>query len=102
MVLKIQTLTNEIVLLERKATATAMIVTTNHHINQPLTVLKGHVELLQVFGKDQFTDKSNKHFDAIHTSIKRIQEIISQMEEIENIEFTSYADGISMIDIEKK
>jgi CheY-like chemotaxis protein len=101
-VLKIQKLTDEVVALERKATAHAMVVTANHHINQPLTVLKGHVELLQVFGKDQFTEKSNKNFEAIHSSIKRIQEIITQMENIENIEFTSYADGINMIDIEKK
>lgn len=101
-VLKIKRLTAEVVELERKATANAMVVTANHHINQPLTVLKGHLELLQSFHRQEFTEKAEKHFEAIHSAIKRIQDIIIQMQNIDDVEFKPYTQGINMIEIEKK
>lgn len=102
-VLKIKQLQTEVVELEKKATMNAMIVTANHHINQPLTVLKGHVELMEaIVLTDEQKEKSKKHLDSIHSAIKRIQEIIDQMKNVDNVEYKSYTDGIDMIDIEKK
>jgi CheY-like chemotaxis protein len=100
-VLKIKNLTEENVQIEKLATVNAMIVTANHHLNQPLTVIKGHIELLETFSKDKFTEREEKHFKAIHQGIKRIQSIIEKLSKLKKIRFTTYTNGVNMIDIEK-
>lgn len=85
---------------EQKNSALAMAVTANHEINQPLMIISGNLEFLELYcGKDE---KNEKYIKRIKESISRIDNILKKMRDIEqteNLEFQQYAGGRSMINI---
>ncbi|MCC7429642.1 response regulator [bacterium] len=102
-VLKIQTLTKQLIEAEKVSTFAAMSVTTNHEINQPLTVLVGHTQILRVLVKSGklSVEAIEKHIDSIEKSAKKIIETLNKLREIEKPEFKDYIEGIKMIDLHK-
>ena len=95
--------------LERKSSALAMAVTANHELNQPLMILRGSVEMLEMTTPtEQLNEKQTQYFRNINKSIQRIQKILEQFKQIESVEYDEYADNEYMVkfddnnDIEKK
>lgn len=90
---------NEIIKLERKNSVLAMIATTNHEINQPLTSLLGNIELLEISLKNsEITEKQKLYFERIGKSVKNIKEILTKYRTASKFKFTKYIDDIKMID----
>ncbi len=84
--------------LERKSSALAMAVTANHELNQPLMILRGSVEMLEMTTPtEQLNEKQAQYFRNIHKSIQRIQKILDQFKQIESVEYDEYADNEYMV-----
>lgn len=84
--------------LERKSSVLAMIVTANHELNQPLAVLQGNMELLDIiynkFGK---IENLSKYLAKMRESLKKINSILQKYRENENFDFENYTDNTQMI-----
>ncbi len=84
--------------LERKSSALAMAVTANHELNQPLMILRGSVEMLEMTTPtEQLNEKQTQYFRNINKSIQRIQKILEQFKQIESVEYDEYTDNEYMV-----
>lgn len=95
---------DEIVKLERKNSILAMIVTTNHEINQPLTSALGNLQLLKIkLEKSKIEDKSlyNKHIVNIHKSLNTISHILKKYRDNDQYDISDYTNGIKMVDFKE-
>lgn len=95
---KIKNAQQEILGLERKNTALAMAVTANHEINQPLTVIKGYIQLLMLSLKNKdLSDKQLKYFQKMSQSADRIKYILKKFEDTDQIDLADYSStGVKM------
>ena len=83
--------------LERKSSALAMAVTASHEINQPLMILSGNIELLQLsLRNEKLTQKQRQHLEMIYKALARIQSILSMFKESNSVRFENYSDGTDM------
>jgi len=85
---------------ERAAAINQTVVTLNDKINNPLTVIQGHVELIQEnFSIDD--EKFDQSLELIQKSIQKCKKIMSKLQKIREPVVKLYADiGTSMIDID--
>lgn len=81
--------------LERKNAVLAMIVTANHEINQPLTVLRGNLELLE---RKLHEKKYEKYLLAMEQSLTRIDNILSKLRDLDEIKLKRYSGNTPMLD----
>jgi len=91
---------NELIKMEQKNLALAMAVTANHEINQPLMVIKGNLDLLQLNIHKLPKEESEKYFQRMNTAISRIEAILKKLREIENPIFKEYTEKTIMVDLE--
>lgn len=88
--------------LEQKNTLLAMVVTANHEINQPLTVLKGNLELFQKsLDKIELTGKQQNYLAKMEKSIEKIQDILNNIIDFDSAHFESYLEDRKMVVFEK-
>jgi len=75
------------------------VVTTNHQINQPLTVIMCNTELLM----ERFANYKDemKYLMTIMDESKKIRDILLKLTEIEKVNRTEYINGITMLNIDK-
>ena len=85
---------------ERASAINQTVVTLNDRINNPLTVIQGHVELIRKnFSIDD--EKFNQSLELIQESVQKCKEIMSKLQKIREPVVKLYADmGTSMIDID--
>ncbi len=87
---------------ERKSSALAMAVTASHEINQPLMILSGNIELLQLsLRNENLTQKQRQHLEMIYKALARIQSILSMFKESNSVRFENYSDGTDMAILDK-
>lgn len=81
----------------------ATVVSLNHEINQPLTVILNAVGLLNAELKSIIVKnaKVKSHFEFIARSTKRIQMILEKLKKLNKVKLIEYTPGVSMIDLEK-
>ena len=85
---------------ERAAAITETAVTINHEINNPLTAILGHAQLL-LMSKDKLPADVVAKLETIERSAIKIRETTSKLMAIIEPVTTPYASGLEMIDIEK-
>ncbi len=69
-----------------------------HNINQPLTVVMGHTDLLLT---DMGPDDPQRHsLEAIFKAGQEINEIVSKMNTARQYVTTPYVDGVDMVDFD--
>jgi hypothetical protein len=85
---------------ERAAAITETAVTINHEINNPLTAILGHTQLL-LMSKDKLPADVIAKLETIERSAIKIRETTSKLMAIIEPVTTPYASGLEMIDIEK-
>ncbi len=91
---------NEIIKLERTTSVSAMAVTANHEINQPLTVLQGNLDLLEIqLSGDQDT---MKYLEKARQAAQKIRDIVARYKDIENYRFADYSKKTKMVVLEDK
>ncbi len=83
--------------LERIRSAYAMAVTANHELNQPLMVLKGRLELLQM-SMDESNDSQMKQMQKIEKAFDEVMSVLEKYRKSNrNIHFELYAEDEEMV-----
>ncbi len=97
---KLQSAQKEIIQLERSNSVSAMAVTANHEINQPLTVLQGNLDLLEI--KLVNCTDSIKYLEKARGAAQKIRDIVVRYKDIENYRFGDYSKNTKMVILEDK
>lgn len=88
----------EILKLEKTTTVLAMAVTANHEINQPLTVIKANLDMINLCAESNAVyDKVKKYIQRIDESIDSITQILERFKKTEEIEFNDYGGNTIMV-----
>lgn len=89
------------VLIKRKEMDTfhALVITANHEINQPLTVLSGNLELLEIMLKEKTSEKVTHSIKSAQTAAGKISKILKKLRSIEKPEYIDYYKKRMMINI---
>jgi tetratricopeptide (TPR) repeat protein len=90
---------SEMLRVEQRNTALALAVRTNEDMNQPLMVIKGSCELLKIQTKNFLTEKQEKYFTRMFSSIERIESILTKIQQIDPTATQEYAAEAKMFDI---
>jgi two-component system, sensor histidine kinase and response regulator len=87
---------------EQKNTFSATVVTANHKIKQPLTLMSlSSAALKREINKDVISKEAIlKRINYIDTAIKEISEVLNQLNSIKRPVFSDYVKDIKMIDCE--
>ncbi len=95
---KLKDAQNAIVELERKNTALAMGITTNHEMNQPLMVISANLEMLQEsVALHGLTEKENQIFGNIKAAFSQITNILKKYREAVDVSYEEYLDNEFML-----
>ena len=80
----------------------ASVVTTNHEINQPLTVILNAIGLLKAELKEEAEKdiKVYSHLNFISKAILRIQSILENFKKVKKITLKEYTPGVWMINLD--
>jgi nitrogen-specific signal transduction histidine kinase len=78
----------------------AMVVTANHEIKQPLSIITGYIEIL--VNDDNIDKKTKIKLRKIWANADKINYILEKLKNIEDPEYVDYANFTKMIDIENK
>jgi two-component system cell cycle response regulator len=82
---------DQLIELERKNSILAMAVTANHELNQPLTVIKGYIGMIESsIGPAHISDKQKKYFEKIDHSFNRIDTILRNFNETASVSIENY------------
>jgi len=81
----------QLIELERKNSILAMAVTANHELNQPLTVIKGYISMIEnSIVPELMTKKQRKYFQKIELSFERINIILKNFNETASVSIENY------------
>jgi len=86
----------EIRKLEQHNSIYAMAVTTNHELNQPLTVISGNLELLAKT-LDTQNEKINLYIRRLTNAVHQIDDILTKYRTQSGFRFTHYLDNTLMV-----
>lgn len=83
---------SKIVELEKTNLALAMAATTNHEINQPLTVLTGNLYLLRSSLPGSKMSKEQHHyFEMMDTAVMKIKKLLAKYRGVNSVRYQKYA-----------
>jgi DNA-binding response OmpR family regulator len=90
--------------LEQKNTYAATVVTTNHKIKQPLTLMSlSSAAIKRELNKDEISKENIlKRLAYIETAIKEINDVLNQLHAIKKPIFSDYVKNIKMIEVDKE
>ena len=76
-----------------------MVVTINHEINNPLTIISSNAQTLRILNKD-LDEKAKAKLIRIEDQVKRIAEVTERLRKLDEIATNEYIrDGEDMIDV---
>ncbi len=81
----------------RKAAIDELIVTVNHHINNPLTTILTYAELLRLATESGVGEKTVKGLDKIIEAAQQIKNVTHQLARMDRAESVAYLDNVSML-----
>lgn len=100
---RLQESQDEIIELEKQNTIMAMAVTTNHELNQPLTVMQGYLEMLkESIHPSDLTEKQWKFLNRIEDSFKRMNTILEKFRKSPSAQLQDYVKDKKMIVFDEK
>ncbi|MFZ0453762.1 MAG: response regulator [Ignavibacteriaceae bacterium] len=90
--------------VEKKNTFTATVVTTNHKIKQPLTLITlTAAAVKRELNKEPISkDAILKKLEYIEIAVNEINDVLNKMHAIKQPVFSEYVKNIKMIDVDKK
>jgi len=102
--LKLADARKQLIEAEKNKLFAATVVTANHKIKQPLTLMSlSAAAIKREIGKEIIsTEAINKRLDYITTAIKEINNILNQLHTIKKPVLSDYVKNIKMIDVDKK
>jgi DNA-binding response OmpR family regulator len=101
--LKLSDARKQLIEAERSKLFAATVVTANHKIKQPLTLMSlSAAAIKREISKEIIsTEAINKRLDYITTAIKEINNILNQLHTIKKPVLSDYVKNIKMIDVDK-
>lgn len=95
-------LEGEVIRMERLATVGQMVITVNHEINNPLTIITASAQAARLLNRD-LDDKTVAKLQMIETQVKRISAVTERLRTMEEVQAGDYInDGPKMIDIHQQ
>ena len=92
-------LEKELVKAEKLATVGQMVITINHEINNPLTIISSNAQTLRILNKD-LDEKAQAKLIRIEDQVKRIAEVTERLRKLDEVATNEYIrDGEDMIDV---
>jgi len=92
----------KVIELEQKNSVMAMVVTANHEINQPLTVVFGSLDLFKHFSKNNQLDANqNKFLNKIEENLLKIDTILKKYKYNDEFKFVNYGSSSKMVVFEE-
>ena len=89
---------DKIIELEKIKAIHAMVVTANHELNQPLTVLKGRLAIMdRLFEKAKLTEQVVQNLEKMHGAVEWIAEILHKYREFESVKISEYGENVEMV-----
>jgi tetratricopeptide (TPR) repeat protein len=98
---ELKTAQASIMKLERNAAVAATAVTASHEINQPLQVITGSLDLLEISVPEP-NERQTRHFAQAREAVKRIEGILSKLLAIEDVVFEPYSPSDNMLALHRK
>ncbi len=96
---KLQTAQNKLLIHERQIAMAELAGATAHELNQPLTVLLGSFELLEMdLAQD---DPLRKELKVIEQELERISNVVKKIGQLTHYETKSYVGQTTIVDLEK-
>jgi len=93
---------DKILELERKNTVLAMIVTTNHEFNQPLTALSCNLQLFsESSGENNLSESQKKYINNMHRAMRSMQTILTKYRNSMSFHFKKYDNKSNMVVFEE-
>lgn len=77
----------------------AMVITANHELNQPLSVLMGNIELLQCTANDKLSSKEKQCLERAIEATKNCSDILVKLRNIKEPKYKKYMDNLEMVDL---
>ncbi len=100
---KLKSAQEEIIQLEKKNSAFAMAVTANHEINQPLMILRGNLEMLEMsIAPGNIDPRQKRYISRVLSSMERIQSILDKFKQSTAIRFENYSENTPMVVFSEK
>jgi two-component system cell cycle response regulator len=102
--LKLSDARKQLIEAEKSKLFAATVVTANHKIKQPLTLMSlSAAAIKREIGKEIIsTEAINKRLDYITTAIKEINNILNQLHTIKKPVLSDYVKNIKMIDVDTR
>jgi two-component system, sensor histidine kinase and response regulator len=99
--LKLNEAHKRIIEIEKRTTFSALVVTTNHKIKQPLTLMSlSSTAIKREVAKDEISrDAILKKIAFIDIGIQEITDILNQLNAIKQPVFSNYSKDINMVDV---
>ena len=101
--LRLKALRERLVEMEKVATIGQVVITLSHEINNPLTIIVWHAELLRerVGSLTDIPPEVLDSLEAIGREAHRIQQVMTKLARVSRPAVTDYLPGTSMIDVER-
>lgn len=92
-------LERELVRVEKLATVGQMVITVNHEINNPLTIIAANAQSMRLLDKDM-DEKATRKLASIERQVKRISEVTERLRTMDEVASSEYIEaGPDMIDV---
>ena len=92
-------LEKELLRVEKLATVGQMVITINHEINNPLSIISNNAQALRLLNPD-FDEKTVRKLRSVEEQVKRIAEVTERLRSMEDVSTGEYiSDGPEMIDV---
>lgn len=86
---------------EKMATLGHITAGINHEINNPLAVISGHIQLLEM-DPEGIPDKVIERLHIVMKEVDRISDVLRNLQKVKKIALSEYtSDGVHMLDIDK-
>ena len=84
---------------ERLRGVLATIVSANHEINNPLTVIQGNADLLRLKGTVDAYPEAREAVQRISAACQRVKDVLSRISNLASWERETYLDGVEMLNL---
>jgi len=92
-------LERELVRAEKLATVGQMVITVNHEINNPLTIIAANAQSMRLLNRDM-DEKAVKKLESIEKQVKRISAVTERLRSMDEVASSEYIEaGPAMIDV---
>lgn len=86
---------------EKMATLGHVTAGLNHEINNPLAVISGHLQLLEL-EQDNLPEEIMNRIGILMKEVDRISDVLKNLQKVKKIVLSDYTDqGVHMLDIKK-